>query len=68
MQDDLNPNEDDPREEGGSGEDGGEEVDEDVAEIMESQGVDAETAENVRDVMDEYGVDEDEAAELEEAL
>lgn len=47
--------------------DTGKEVDEDVAEIMESQDLDQDTAERVRDVMEEYGVDEDEAVELEEA-
>ena len=47
--------------------DTGEEMDEDVAEIMESHGLDQDTAERVRDVMEEYGVDEDDAVELKEA-
>ena len=42
-------------------------IEEDVQEIMDNQGLDADQAERVRDVMEEYGLDEDEAVEVEEA-
>lgn len=41
---------------------------EDVKEIMENQGMDADQAERVRDVMEEYSLDEDEAVEIEELI
>ncbi|MBT3349359.1 hypothetical protein HN954_02315 [bacterium] len=47
---------------------GGEPIEEDVKEIMESQGVDADQAEKVRDVMEEYNLDEDEAVEIAEEI
>lgn len=43
-------------------------IDEDVLEIMESQGVELEEAEEIRDLMDELGVDEDEASEIKDLL
>jgi hypothetical protein len=42
--------------------------DDDIKEIMESQGIDADQAERVRDVMEEYELDEDEAVEIEELI
>ncbi|QQS59468.1 hypothetical protein IPN35_01075 [Candidatus Peregrinibacteria bacterium] len=48
--------------------DGQEPIEEDIKEIMENQGVDADQAERVRDVMEEYGLDEDEAVEVEELI
>jgi len=47
---------------------GGDDEQEDIKEIMENQGMDADQAERVRDVMEEYGLDEDEAVEIEEAM
>lgn len=42
------------------------EIDEEVAEIMESNDLDEDTAEHVVEIMNELGVDEVDAVELEE--
>ncbi len=42
--------------------------DEEIFEIMENQGIDAEEAREIKDVMEEYDVDEDEATELKDLL
>lgn len=47
---------------------GGDPIEDDIKEIMESQGMDADQAERVRDVMEEYSVSEDEAVEIEESM
>jgi len=47
---------------------GGEPIEEDVKEIMENQGLDADGAEKVRDVIEEYNLDEDEAVEIAEEI
>ena len=43
-------------------------LDEEVAEIMERQDLDRDEAGHVRDIMDEHGLDEDDAVELREEL
>ena len=48
--------------------DDGNEEQEDIKEIMENQGLDADEAEKVRDVMEEYNLDEDEAVEIAEEI
>lgn len=42
------------------------EIDEEIAEIMENNDLDEDTAERVADIMNELGVDEEDAVELEE--
>ena len=45
-----------------------EEIEEDVAEIMENHGLDQDEAEHVKEIMDTEGLDEDEAVELKDDL
>ena len=40
--------------------------DRDTKELMESQGLDKDTAERVLEIMNKYGVDEEDAIELED--
>lgn len=47
---------------------GGNGEQEDIKEIMDNQGLDADQAEKVRDVMEEYNLDEDEAVEIAEEI
>lgn len=42
--------------------------DKETQELMESHGLDQETAERVQEIMEDLGVDEDDAVELEENL
>ena len=46
----------------------GEEVDEEVAELMENHGLDQDEAEHVKEIMDAEGLDEEEAIELKDDL
>ena len=43
-------------------EESGGKIDDEIKEIMESQGVDEDEAEKIKELMDEEGLDEDEAA------
>jgi len=45
-------------------EESGEEIDEEVKEIMKNRGVDEDEAEKIKELMDEEGLDEDEAVAL----
>ena len=45
-----------------------EEVDEEVAELMENHGLDQDEAEHVKEIMDTEGLDEEEAVELKDDL
>ena len=46
----------------------GEEVDEEVAELMKNHGLDKDEAEHVKEIMDAEGLDEEEAVELKDDL
>ena len=43
------------------------EIDEEVADVMENNDLDKDTAERVVEIMEELDVDEDDAVEIEEA-
>lgn len=44
----------------------GEEVEEEIQELMENHDIDKDKAEKIKELMDDEGLDEDEAIELEE--
>lgn len=46
----------------------GEEVEEEIQELMENHEIDKDKAERIKELMDDEGLDEDEAVELEELL
>ena len=48
--------------------DNGEEIDEEVAELMQNHDLEKEDAEKVKELMDEEGLDEDDAISLNELL
>ena len=45
-----------------------EEIDEEVAELMENHGLDKDEAEHVKEIMETEGLDEEEAVELKDDL